>query len=204
MSGYLRVFFKQEPRPDQFRNVAQAFGRSEEEVIELLDVAGIPVARRYEYRGEGNKVAVVLEFKNDEKVAGGLGVPLPKGPVRIFQRDADNEVEFAGMDNLDHTPRRELVKIRHGYAFDLSGERRQVGFRAGVNQNEADMEIRLRNHKTEPVRIDAVEPINGQMNWTMVKQSHPFTPRDVNTLVFPVEVKPNSEAVITYTIRYTW
>ena len=134
----------------------------------------------------------------------GLGVPLPKGPVRVFQRDADDELEFAGTDNFDHTPADERVSIRLGDAFDLIGERKQLAGRSGFNMSEQDLEVRLRNHKTEAVAIDVVESINGQVNWAVLKQSHAFVQRDANTLVFPVELKPNTEAVVTYTIRYTW
>ena len=41
MAGYLRVFFKQEPAPEEFRKVAAAFQIPEEEVIARLDEAGI-------------------------------------------------------------------------------------------------------------------------------------------------------------------
>jgi hypothetical protein len=172
--------------------------------IELLDVANIPVQRNYALRPGESKVAVVLEFKNSEKTNAGLGIPLPKGPMRVFQRDLDRELEFAGTDEIDHTPRDETVNVRLGYAFDLTGERKELAHREAGRVTESDMEIRLRNHKTEAVTVDVIEAINGQSNWNMVKQSQPFVPRDVNTLVFPVELKPNSEAVVTYTIRYTW
>ena len=33
MAGYLRVFFKQEPAPEEFRKVAAAFQMPEEDVI---------------------------------------------------------------------------------------------------------------------------------------------------------------------------
>jgi hypothetical protein len=174
--------------------------------VELLNVADIPVTRGYEYRGQadGSKVAVVLEFKNSKKAASGLGVPLPKGPIRVFQRDQDGELEFAGTDNLDHTPKDEPVRIRLGSAFDLAGEYKVLATRSGFNFSEQDVQIQLRNHKQQDVHIDVVENINGRSNWSLLRQSHPMGQRDVNTLVFPVEVNANGEATITYTIRYNW
>jgi hypothetical protein len=172
--------------------------------IQLLDVTGIPVSRHYAYRGQGDKVEVMLQFKNDKAVRDGLGVPLPKGAVRVFQHDRDGQLEFAGTDNLDHTPKNELVSLRLGYASDLTAERVQTNIQGGFNQQEQSFEIRLRNHKTEAVTVDVIERINGHANWTMRKQSQPFTQRDVNTLVFPVTLKPNAEAVVSYTIQYTW
>jgi hypothetical protein len=172
--------------------------------IELLDVTAIPVTRHYAYRGQGNRVEVVLQFKNDKAVREGLGVPLPRGTVRVFQHDRDGQVDFAGSDSIDHAPKNEVVSVRLGYASDLTAERLQTNFQGGFNQQAQSFEIRLRNHKTEAVTIDVIERINGHANWTMLKQSQPFTQRDVNTLVFPVTLKPNSEAVVSYTIQYTW
>lgn len=178
---------------------------AETKQIELLDVANVPVERQYAFRSGETKVAVVLRFKNAEELTKGLGVPLPKGPVRVFQRDADGELEFAGTDNIDHTPKDETVSVRLGYAFDVAGERKQVAQRNGVNWREEDWEIKLRNHKKETVKIDVVETISGSSaNWTMLKQSQTHVVRDVNTLVYPVELKPNAEATVTYSIRYPW
>jgi hypothetical protein len=178
---------------------------AETKQIELLDVTSIPVERRYEFRSGEAKVAVALHFKNAEATAKGLGIPLPKGPVRVFQRDADGDLEFAGGDALDHTPKDEVVSIRLGYAADLGAERKQVAQRNGPNWSEHDLEIKLRNHKKDAVTIDVVETINGNSaNWTMLKQSQVPIVRDVNTLVYPVELKPNSEATVTYSIRYQW
>jgi hypothetical protein len=178
---------------------------SETKQIELLDITSIPVERKYVFRSGEDKVAVVVQFKNAEQTAKGLGIPLPKGPVRVFQADTDGELELAGMDALDHTPKDETLNIRLGYAFDLVGERKQLAQRNGFNFREEDHEIRLRNHKKDTVTVEVAEFIDGSsLNWTMLKQSQTFTQRDVNTLVCPVEIKPNSEVVLTYTIRYMW
>jgi hypothetical protein len=178
---------------------------AETKQIELLDVADIPVERKYEFRSGEGKVAVVLRFKNAEQVAKGLGVPLPKGPVRVFQRDGDGELEFAGMDAIDHTPKDETINVRLGYALEIAGERRQLAQRHGGNWREEDWEIKLRNHKPEAVTVDLVEGIAGaSANWTMLKESRTHVVRDVNTLVYTVELKPNSEATVTYSIRYQW
>jgi hypothetical protein len=172
--------------------------------IELIDIENIPIARKYVLRQHDNRVSVNLEFKNDEKLTKGLGIPLPKGPVRIFQRGADNALELVGQDAIDHTPKNELVRFRLGYAVDLAAERKTVAERRAWwgKQTEHDYEIRLRNHKKEAVAIEVLEAINGRANWTMLKQSQKHEARDVNTLVFPVTVPANAEVIVTYSIRY--
>jgi hypothetical protein len=178
---------------------------AETKQIELLDVAGVPVVRKYELRSGEAKVAIVLRFKNAEELVKGLGVPLPKGPVRVFQRDGDGELELVGTDNLDHTPKNETINLRLGYAFEIVGERKQLAQRNGPNWREEDWEIKVRNHKPEAVTVDLVEAIAGSSaNWTMLKESRTHVVRDVGALVYTVEVKPNGEATVTYSIRYQW
>jgi hypothetical protein len=171
--------------------------------IELLDVGGIPITRAYELRPSENRVTVLLEFRNDKKLVKGLGIPLPKGPVRVFQQAQDGALELAGVEQIDHTPKDEKVRLRLGYAFDLTARRKTVATRDDKQKTEYDMEIRLRNHKKVPVTVDVVEAVNGRMEWQLLKQNQQFTKRDVNTLVFPVAVQPNTETVLTYAIRYT-
>lgn len=56
------------------------------------------------FTGEGNtKVDVFLKFENHKDA--GLGVPMPKGRIRVSQVDpADQSLEFIGEDVIDHTP----------------------------------------------------------------------------------------------------
>jgi hypothetical protein len=181
-------------RPATLRN-------QEVKQIELLTVVQVPVRRQYQV-GDGT-VSVTMEFRNSAAAAAGLGVPLPKGPVRAFQRDADGELELAGADQIDHTPKDEAIRLHLGHATDLSGQRKEVSYRrAGQAGEFYDVEVRLRNHKTKAVTIDVVETVYGAADATVVKSSQPFTRRDSNTLVFPVQVKPNAEVVLTYTVHY--
>jgi hypothetical protein len=175
--------------------------------IELLKVEGIPATRRYLYRpGFGTRLATVLEFKNSKETVSGLGIPLPKGPFRVYQRDTDGQAEFVGQDEIDHTPKDEPVRIRIGYAFDLAAERVQTADRkrAGEKWNEQVWRIRLRNHKGHPARIVVEEPLDGNRNWKILEPTHEYKKKDFRTLEFDVEIPANAEAVISYTVQYTW
>ncbi len=175
--------------------------------IELINVAAVPVTKRYLYRPNfGNRVGVILQFKNSKETCKGLGVPLPKGPFRVYLADTDSQNEFVGSDTIDHTPKDEPVRIRIGYAFDLTAERVQTANRrkAGVDWNERDWKVTLRNHKDQPLKIVVEEPLQGYLNWKILKQSHEYTKKDFRTLDFEVEVPANGETTVTYTVEYTW
>ena len=175
--------------------------------IELINVNDIPVEKRYLYRPAfGNRVGVMLQFKNSKETVEGLGIPLPKGPFRVYLRDVDAQSEFVGADAIDHTPKDEEVRIRIGYAFDLVVERVQTSNRrkAGQHWNEQDWKITLRNHKDQPVKIVVEEPLAGYRNWKILEKSHDYEKKDFRTLEFTADVPANAQTVITYTVRYTW
>jgi len=75
----------------------------------------------------GKKILVQREFVNDE--TNQLGIALPAGKLRFYRRDADGQLQFVGENTIDHTPRKETVRVTTGNAFDLVGERKQTDFK---------------------------------------------------------------------------
>jgi hypothetical protein len=151
------------------------------------------------------KVDVYLEFKNDKQY--GLGVPLPAGRLRVSQLDkADGSLEFIGEDKIDHTPKDEQVRVKLGSAFDVVGERRQVSFSvdSAGKVMEEEIEVKLRNHKSQPVEVVIKENLYRWTNWTILTKTHPFVKEDARTISFPVKVAKDGETVVRYRVRYTW
>jgi len=158
-----------------------------------------------DYGTQGNKkVWVMREFKNSED--NGLGMPLPKGTVRFYSRDADGQLEFTGENRIDHTPKDELVRLYTGNAFDLVGERVRKDFRVNDDEDWLDesFEITLRNHKTEAVEIRVVEHLYRWTNWDIKTSSAEFSKTDAQTIEYRVTVPPDGEQVVTYTVHYSW
>ena len=151
------------------------------------------------------KVDVYLEFKNDKNY--GLGVPLPAGRVRVSQLDsADDSLEFIGEDTLDHTPKDENVRVKLGSAFDVVGERRQVDFAVDSKARwlEEEFEIKVRNHKEQPVEVLVKETLYRWSNWKVVTKTQDFVKEDARTIHFPVKIAKDGEAIVRYRVRYTW
>jgi hypothetical protein len=151
------------------------------------------------------KVDVYLEFKNDKQF--GLGVPLPAGRLRVSQLDkADGSLEFIGEDKIDHTPKDEEVRVKLGSAFDVVGERRQVNFSVDTAGKvmEEEIEVKLRNHKAQPVEVVVKENLYRWTNWKILTQTHKYDKEDARTISFPVKVAKDGETVVRYRVRYTW
>lgn len=159
----------------------------------------------HSYGTESNpKIWVMREFRNSE--ANHLGMPLPKGRVRFYRRNDDGQIEFTGENVIDHTPRDETIRIYTGNAFDMTGERTRTNYLAEFNKNTAteSFEIKLRNHKKEPVEVRVVEHLYRALTWDISSSSSDYKKTDSHTIEFPVTIAPDEEKTIAYTAHYTW
>jgi hypothetical protein len=150
------------------------------------------------------KVWVMEEFKNSE--LNHLGIALPKGKLRFYRRDTDSHLEFTGENTIDHTPKDETVRVYTGNSFDITGERKRTNFHVDSRNNWMDesFEIRVRNHKKEAVNVRVVEHMYRWTNWKLIDQSQDSHKMDAQTAEFPVTIAPDGEAVVTYTVHYSW
>jgi len=144
------------------------------------------------------KVGVFIEFQN--KKDNYLGVPLPKGIVRVYKRDSEGGLQFVGEDSIDHTPNDEKVRIMLGEAFDVVGTRKQTDWKkVAKNIYEASFEVALRNHKKDDITVKVLEPIPG--DWTILTSSHEYKKTDAFMAEFSVNVPKDQEVKLTYTVR---
>ena len=167
---------------------------------------GGPFTERQLGTPSNKKVDVYLRVRNS--TANRMGMPLPGGKVRVAQQDrADGTLEFIGEDLIEHTAADETVQVKLGSAFDVVGERRQVDFRLDTSAKwmEEDIELRVRNQKPdETVRVLAREQLYRWSSWNVTRKTHDFTKEDARTIHFPLRIGPKGEAVVRYTVRYTW
>ena len=157
--------------------------------ISLLEAQNIPVKKEFVYRGASyyfqnryeepqskDKVAVFIEVAN--KKEDNLGMPLPKGTIRVYKLDSDGSSQFVGEDQIEHTPKDEKVRARLGYAFDIGVTRKQTQWeKISKDTYEVAFEISIRNHKKEEITVKVVEPLPGD-----------WIPRAGITEGYPVEV----------------
>jgi len=179
--------------------------------LALMNAAEVPVTKHLVYYGaqdyyrnaygvpiSNQKVAVLLELKNSADHR--LGVPLPKGKVRVYKADAGGSQQLIGEDWIEHTPKDERVKIKLGDAFDVVGERTQKDFRKiGSGLWEVEWEISLRNHKPQEQTVTVIEPVPG--DWQVLHATHKFEKPEAHTLKFQVPVAKDGATKIVYRVR---
>jgi hypothetical protein len=183
--------------------------------VSLLTAAQVPVNKEFLLQGNtyyyqssyGNigqkiKVGVYVDFKNKEK--SGLGLPLPKGVVRVYKKDKAGNAQFIGEDNIDHTPKNEEVRLKLGDAFDITADKKQTNFKKRNAYGkfsyayESSYEVKLNNAKSETVTVVVREPVPG--DWKMLEQSHPFKKVASGTAEWHINVPAEGSTTLEYNV----
>lgn len=184
--------------------------------VALLSATGVPVRKglvlrgadhyyqsSYSDLGQKMKVGVFVEFDNKESAK--LGMPLPKGIMRVYKKDSAGNAQFIGEDRIDHTPKNESVKLKLGEAFDVTADKKQTDFKKlpnpakGNSAFESAYEIVLKNAKKERVTVTVQEPIPG--DWKIVDASHPSVKATSNTAVWKIDIPAEGKTTLTYRVH---
>lgn len=184
--------------------------------VALLSATGVPARKElvlsgadYYYTqqmgdiGTKLKVGVFVEF--DNKDASKLGIPLPKGIMRMYKKDSLGNAQFVGEDSIDHTPKNEKVRLKLGDSFDATADKKQTEFKVlpnpqkGHSSFESSFEFTLKNSKKDPITVVVQEPIGG--DWKIVKESHRHLKANSHLAVWSIAVPAESSATLKYTVQ---
>ncbi len=181
--------------------------------VSLLSASSVPVKKelvlkgadyyymaQYGEIGTKMKVGVFVEFDNKE--ASKLGMPLPKGTMRVYKKDSAGNAQFVGEDNIDHTPKNESVHLKLGEAFDVTADKKQTDFKVlpnpmkGHSAYESAFEIVLKNAKKEKVTVSVQEPIGG--DWQIITESHKHTKANSHLAVWKIDIPAEGKTTLNY------
>jgi hypothetical protein len=188
--------------------------------LPLIDPArGIACERRYETRaqiggwvpphpivepgfaGEGGEQPVTASVRFANRKSAGLGVPLPAGRVRVFDRG-----ELLGEAAIGHTPADRDLALTVGTVFDLTAVRKRLDFavdRAGRTMTER-VGVTVHNAKPQAATVHVIEPLPRWSDWEIVESTVPAQKQDAQTAAFALEVPAGGERELVYTVRYRW
>jgi hypothetical protein len=191
--------------------------------VSLLEAMGVPVTKKLVvdpmsgygqyYPSEGEigtgefKPVVQIQFRNDK--ASQMGMPLPMGTVKVFQRDGSGSLQMLGEASIDHTPKDELVSLPVGRAFDVVVARKRTSFewitrppRGYQRGTRETFEVEFRNRKDTADTVHFYERHWGEFK--VSESSHAHTRPESQTLEFVVSLKPNEVKKVTFTIETLW
>lgn len=175
---------------------------NETKQISLFEAQNVDAKKKYLYRSTGyntnGKVNVIMEFQNKEEQ--NLGVPMPKGKVRVYKSDGES-IEFIGEDLVDHTPKNETIKLKIGDAFDVIAEESQVEHKKITDRvYEQTFEVKIKNRKNDRVVVE-VERYLG-LNWEILNSTIEYKKKNAQSVTFQVPISSDSETVLNYKVRY--
>lgn len=203
------------PRPVTIAN-------NEAKQVSLLEGSGVPITKkiildatagmgRWRSSDEGSvgsgpiKPLVKIEFKNNQ--ASRLGMPLPAGTIKVFQKDSSGSLQMLGEAAIDHTPKEEKLSLAVGRAFDIVGERKRTAFAWLTKKRPRDgsretFQIEVRNRKDSAETVHVIERAWGQ--WAITNASAKQEKLDANTFQWVLSLKPKEVRKITYSLETYW
>lgn len=181
--------------------------------VALLSAYDIPVHKtlllrgsNYYYQGQHGligkkiKVDVFVDFKN--KKTHNLGVPLPKGIMRVYKNDQSGRVQFVGEDRIDHTAKNEPIRLKLGQSFDVTATRKQTDFKVVSRSSrvyESAYEVTLHNAKSKAASVIVQEPIGG--NWEMIAENNKHKKINSRLAQWKLTVPPEGKVTLKYRTR---
>ncbi|MGE0000528.1 MAG: DUF4139 domain-containing protein [Fimbriimonadaceae bacterium] len=189
--------------------------------ITMMEAAAVPVAKKLvidsmrnygaQRPGEGEvgtgqmSPLFLIELKNDK--ASQLGMPLPAGTFKVYQKDSSGAVQLLGEDSIDHTPRDEKISLAVGRSFDIVADRKRTKFewltrsrsRDGMRQTFV---IEVRNRKETPETVHVYERHWGE--WKVTIESHPHKRLDNETAEWLLTLAANQTVQLEYTVETYW
>ncbi len=168
--------------------------------IQFFQADQVPCSIFYKCSTRDEKASVIVEIRNDAESR--LGIPLPKGKVKAYQRDdEDGELEFVGEDEIGHTPKNEQVLLKIGEAFDIVCEHEVKERKKNIGISLETHSVWLRNHKEQPAEIRLSHQVY-QYHYEVIQTSHPTSFETANEIGFVVQVPANGSVHIEFKLEF--
>lgn len=167
--------------------------------ISLFSANGVLIEKELVFDSwKSDKVQVVLKTENSKEK--GLGLPLPKGLIRTYKTDSEEQFQFIGEDQIEHIPKDGKMKVIAGNVFDIKGIRAQKNYeRVSDTIERITYAVEFNNSRSEVQKIKVIEHLSG--DWEIIKNSDLYEKTDAFTVEFQVSIPANSRKIISYTVE---
>ena len=176
--------------------------------VALLSGSDIAVQKTYElenffsvYNDEVKREKPEIYLTFDNKQENKLGIPLPKGVIRLYRQDAGGQTQFVGEDRIDHTADREQVRLKMGKAFNLTADMTRSDYRKlSEDLESATFRVTLKNSGDSPAQV--VIRQNFPDHYDLFKQSVIGKTLTSNRTEWTISVPAKGEAELRFGVRW--
>ena len=186
-------------------NDTHDLGAKENITVRMYGPLDVGYSKKYvfentERRQKEEPLEVQLTMENIE--SNGLGISLPAGKVEMYSSKPGTGLEYIGADNMGQVPKGQFTTLTSGRAFDVLGNRKVLNYDRQRKSEEAVIEIRVTNGRSEEVDVLLIEHING--DWVIKDESLNYQKKDASTIQFPLSLNAGETRSIYYTYRKEW
>ena len=172
--------------------------------VGIVDADGLVAEKVYEFRTYGFNTNSDPQSADVRVAFTNAGAALPEGTLRVYGRDASDRSQFLGEDRLEHTPAGSDLSLKIGEAFDIRVQPTVVSDeRVSRRVRDVTMRYRVTNATDEARTVLVVQrfPGGAWAEYEVREESADHEARDAYIRVWPVEVGPEGEAVLEFTVR---
>ncbi|HKJ73056.1 MAG TPA: DUF4139 domain-containing protein [Alphaproteobacteria bacterium] len=157
---------------------------------------------------DGDRLPVRKYLAIDNTRTAGLGMSMPEGAVRVYQRDGRGRSQFVGEDAIDHTPPGERADLVLGNSFDVTVRRKATNARTflshsdklgDVTVHEASYEVTAKNASGKPKTLRYTHDFSP--NWEITAENHPHDKPVANRAAWSLKLPAKSRVRLTYTVQ---
>jgi hypothetical protein len=143
----------------------ETIANKQQKQIRFIDKKGITytqygVAKNHyfeNYKEQKLHFTNTIKFENTQ--ANHLGISLPKGVVRMYQKDSSEQTHFIGEQRIQNIPEEESVTLSLGKLFDVVGEKKITKYSAKKRYKNVETTYSIRNQGKEEVLLKIEENI---------------------------------------------
>lgn len=166
--------------------------------ISFLKIQDAAFRKIYKVEAGSRQAKIIMEFDNTK--TNKLGIPLPKGILKVYEQDRDGEMEFIGENAVNHTAAQQKVSLLIGEAYEISSKSWEK-----KRDKRGDFEYvtyiyKLQNHKSEYVRIEVNHHIPERI-WQMESSTHDYELKRSDELEFRVHIPAGKIAEVEFTYK---
>lgn len=142
--------------------------------------------------GRRAHASIRLRFENT------LDKPLPAGPMRVY--GAEEQPMLLGAAHISNTPKKGVVTLALGQAFDITAERVTTEVDQDGSAREFQRKITLHNASERAVEVRVVERVPG--DWKVLSATADYDKVDAHHIAWTVSVPAEGSTEIGYHVRY--
>ena len=141
---------------------------------------------------------VLFKITNDQ--TSNLGVPLPAGTIRLYEKGENQLSQFIGEGTISHSSIGSKLEINTGKAFDISTKGKITEIRTiSKNIKEISVSFCVENYKKEVAHVSIEQ--NFGNDYEILNESIKGEEKTAHSRLWKLSLTPNEKQTLTFKVR---